>query len=80
MAHERTPGHSIQLGAFNDPANAEALRNRAGAAFPEHQVAIDRSGGTYKVLIAGLEDREQARALLPTIRRKLALDGFLPKE
>lgn len=80
IAKETTPGHSIQLGAFNDPANAEALRNRAGAAFPEHQVAIDRSGGTYKVLIAGLEDREQARALLPTIRRKLALDGFLPKE
>ena len=80
MAHERTPGHSIQLGAFTDPANAQALRDRASAAFPKHQVAINRIDGTYKVLIAGLADREQARALLPAIRRKLALDGFLPKE
>jgi outer membrane protein TolC len=79
MAHERTPGHSIQLGAFTDPANAQALRNRAGAAFPKHQVDITRIDGTYKVLIAGIEDREQARALLPDIRRKLAIDGFLQR-
>lgn len=74
-----TPGHSIQLGAFTTRANAEALRNRADAVFPEHQVAIDHVGDTYKVLIAGLEGREQARALLPVIRRKLAIDGFLPR-
>ncbi|MDX9708231.1 MAG: TolC family protein [Trichloromonas sp.] len=79
MAHARPPGHSIQLGAFTDPANAQALKDRAGAAFPEHQMAITRIDGTYKVLIARTEDREQARALLPVIRRKLTIDGFLPR-
>ena len=79
MVHERTPSHSIQLGAFTDPANAQALRVRASAAFPKHQVDITRIDGTYKVLIAGIEDREQARALIPVIRRKLTIDGFLQR-
>ena len=80
ITKETWSGHSVQLGAFNNPANAQALGKRAGVAFPEHRVAIDHIDGTYKVLITGLEDREQTRALLPVIRQKLAVDGFLPKE
>jgi hypothetical protein len=42
-------------------------------------VDITRIDGTYKVLIAGIEDREEAHTLLPDIRRKLAIDGFLQR-
>jgi outer membrane protein TolC len=79
IAQKATSGHSIQLGAFTDRANADALWKRASVAFPKHQVAINGIDGTYKVLIAGIEDREQAHTLLPDIRRKLAIDGFLQR-
>ena len=78
-AKKTTTGHTIQIGAFTDRANAEALQNRATAVFPKQEVKVDWSEGTYKVLIAGLADQEAAHALLPTIRRKLAIDGFFPR-
>jgi len=76
---ESLRGWSVQLGAFSQQANAEALAGRTAAliTFLESDPAgvgtprIERDGGVWRVLIGASPDRESAQALARELERVL---------
>jgi len=72
-------GWAVQLGAFSQQANAEALAGRTAAliTFLESDPAgigtprIERDGGVWRVLIGASPDRESAQALARELERVL---------
>jgi outer membrane protein TolC len=67
----------IQMGAFADRRNAEQLQEQTRAALPGQPVEISTVSGAYKVRMTGFSNKAAAQALLPTIRQKLGINGFL---
>ncbi|MFN9574505.1 MAG: septal ring lytic transglycosylase RlpA family protein [Betaproteobacteria bacterium] len=75
---------SVQLGAFQQAANAEALRERvavlleqAGFDAAERSVRVERDGPVHRVLVGRLPGREAAAALAARLERALARETSL---
>jgi cell division septation protein DedD len=78
---------SVQLGAFDVAANADALRDRVAlllsgpeaADLPEaaRSPRVQRDGGVYRVLIGAIVDRNTAQRLGERIERILGRDTAL---
>lgn len=74
-----TRGWAVQLGAFSQEANAEALAGRTAAllAFLDGGDAatrtprVERDGSVYRVLVGASSDRESAQALARELERVL---------
>ena len=78
-SRDGTRGWAVQLGAFSQEANADALAGRAAAllAFLDAGDAataaprVERDGGVYRVLVGASGDRESAQALARELERLL---------
>ena len=75
---------SVQLGAFQQAANAEALRERvavlleqAGFDATERSARVERDGPVHRVLVGRLPGREAAAALAARLERALARETSL---
>lgn len=75
---------SVQLGAFQQAANAEALRERvavlleqAGFDAAERSARVERDGPVHRVLVGRLPGREAAAALAARLERALARETSL---
>jgi cell division septation protein DedD len=75
---------SVQLGAFQQAANAEALRDRvsvlleqAGFDPAERSARVERDGEVHRVLVGRLPAREPAAALAARLQQALARDTSL---
>jgi rare lipoprotein A len=75
---------SVQLGAFQQAANAEALRERvavlleqAGFDVAERSARVERDGPVHRVLVGRLPGREAAAALAARLERALARETSL---
>jgi cell division septation protein DedD len=73
-------GWAVQLGAFAQEANADALAGRAAAllAFVDAQddsgaraPRVERDGGVYRVLVGSSSDRDSAVTLARELERLL---------
>lgn len=72
-------GFAVQLGAFGDPAEAEALRQRLrGAGFSAFTEQVDTDKGRLtRVSVGPALDRAEADRLKAQIQAKTGLDGFV---
>ena len=72
-------GFAVQLGAFSDPAEAEALRQRLrGAGFSAFTEQVDTDKGRLtRVSVGPALDRAEADRLKAQIQTKTGLDGFV---
>lgn len=72
-------GFAVQLGAFGDPAEAEALRQRLrGAGFSAFTEQVDTDKGRLtRVSVGPALDRADADRLKAQIQAKTGLDGFV---
>jgi rare lipoprotein A len=77
---ERARGWSVQLGAFAQESNADALAGRTAAllAFvdpaeelPARAPRVERDGGVFRVLLGTLSDRDSALSLARELERLL---------
>lgn len=75
-----TRGWSVQLGAFSQEANAEALAGRTAAllaflespdALPARAPRIEKDGSVYRVLVGGTPDRDAALSLARELEKVL---------
>jgi cell division septation protein DedD len=72
-------GWSVQLGAFAQEANAEALAGRAAAllafldpdALNAGSPRVERDGGVYRVLVGATADRGAAQVLARELEKVL---------
>jgi rare lipoprotein A len=73
-------GWAVQLGAFSQEANAEALAGRTAAllafveptdAMPVRVPRIEKDGGVYRVLVGGTHDRDAALSLARELEKVL---------
>jgi len=80
MTAEQARGWSVQLGAFAQESNADALAGRTAAllAFvdttgevPARAPRVERDGGVYRVLVGTLSDRDSALLLARELERLL---------
>lgn len=72
-------GFAVQIGAFGDPAEAEALRQRLrGAGFSAFTEQVDTDKGRLtRVSVGPALDRADADRLKAQIQAKTGLDGFV---
>lgn len=80
MTTEQSRGWSVQLGAFAQESNADALAGRTAAllAFvdtaeesPARAPRVERDGGVYRVLVGAMSDRDSALSLARELERLL---------
>ena len=80
MTAEQARGWSVQLGAFAQESNADALAGRTAAllAFvgsieesPARAPRVERDGGVYRVLVGTMSDRDSALTLARELERLL---------
>jgi rare lipoprotein A len=80
MTAEQARGWSVQLGAFAQESNADALAGRTAAllAFvdtageaPARAPRVERDGGVYRVLVGTMSDRDSALSLARELERLL---------
>ena len=80
MAVEQARGWSVQLGAFAQESNADALAGRTAAllAFadtaeeiPARAPRVERDGGVFRVLVGTMSDRDSALSLARELERLL---------
>jgi cell division septation protein DedD len=80
MTAEQARGWSVQLGAFAQESNADALAGRTAAllAFvdtaeeiPARAPRVERDGGVFRVLVGTTSDRDAALSLARELERLL---------
>ena len=80
MTAEQARGWSVQLGAFAQESNADALAGRTAAllAFvdttgeaPARAPRVERDGGVFRVLVGTMSDRDSALSLARELERLL---------
>ncbi len=80
MTTEQARGWSVQLGAFAQESNADALAGRTAAllafvdtaeAIPVRAPRVERDGGVFRVLVGTMSDRDSALSLARELERLL---------
>ena len=67
----------IQIGAFNDEANAEKFSNSARATLSSQDITLKNIEGLYKIRLGGFNSKEEAIEYLNTAKDAGFSDSFV---
>jgi cell division protein FtsN len=83
-AQSETGRWSVQVGAFEQQANADALRERvalqlqqSGGELAQRPPRVERDGSIFRVVVGNLSDRSAAQGLAQQLERLLGQETIL---